>query len=90
MCVHVLFRVQNWNVDVLFTDSKTNKFHQAAYDMWVRVQIYVHKKLGIFFFYFSPFFYCEIRFTPVSINDSLRFPHTQWAESNDYENLWQV
>ena len=33
--MHILFPVQNWNADVLFTDAQANKLGQLAYDMLV-------------------------------------------------------
>lgn len=33
--MYILFIAQNWNVDVLLVDTKTNKFGQPAYDLLV-------------------------------------------------------
>lgn len=35
VCLHILFLVPNWNVNILLIDSKANKFSQLAYDMLV-------------------------------------------------------
>jgi len=33
--LHILFIIQDWYVDVLFSDSKTNQLCQLAYDLFV-------------------------------------------------------
>jgi hypothetical protein len=33
--LHILFIIQDWHVDVLFSDSKTNQLCQLAYDLFV-------------------------------------------------------
>jgi hypothetical protein len=33
--MHILFIIQDWYVDVLFSDSKTNQLCQLAYDLFV-------------------------------------------------------
>lgn len=35
VCLHILFLVPNWNVDILLLHSKANKLSQLAYDMLV-------------------------------------------------------
>jgi hypothetical protein len=33
--MHILFTISDWDVNVLFSDSTTNKFCQLAYDLFV-------------------------------------------------------